>query len=175
MRKLSTTELSILGITWALGPCTTYSVMKQLSSSGSTYYKSRAGTTYSVMDRLVKFGLVEAIASEVEPDERLVKVTSDGVQALQGWLTPPVPEEDIAHSADFVRLRMFFLGVVDPPIRIAFIENALTGMRAHLLDCEALLKRAESEGGEFEQLAILSVVYETRARVAWLEAVRERL
>ena len=166
-RSLSTIEMTVLGLTWGKGPCSTYTVMRELESSLSTYYKSRAGTTYSVMHRLTGLGYIES-------DEGLVKVTDAGVKALQGWLTPPIPTGDVGHSADLVRLRSYFLGVLDRDSRIAFVDAAIEALRAHLARCEAL-----AETGEymdiFDRLAFQSVLYETRARIAWMEWMKAEL
>ena len=47
-------EYTVLGIAWKRGPCTTYALMMELSTSTSTFYKKRAGTTYPLVERLIK-------------------------------------------------------------------------------------------------------------------------
>ncbi|MFI5384628.1 MAG: hypothetical protein ACHQ50_00755 [Fimbriimonadales bacterium] len=174
-RALSTIEMTILGIAWLRGPCTTYTIMKELATSASTYYKSRAGTAYSVVDRLVGFKLLEQMTGQGDGGEKLIKVTESGVDALRKWLTPPIPLPDIAHSADLIRLRFFFLGVLEPEKRLTFIDDALAGLRKHLARCEALIPENEAIGDHFGALATLAVVLETKARIQWLEIVRERV
>ena len=108
--------------------------MKELSLSASSYHKSRAGTAYSVAKRLLESGLLEHHQSNHE-DERLINITARGVEALQQWISNPVPAPDIAHSADLLRLRFFFLGAVDQDQRLAFIDHALELLRSFCQEC----------------------------------------
>ncbi len=165
-RKLSNLEMTVLGLAWLRGPCTTYAIMKELSLSASAFYKSRAGTAYSISKRLVKFGLLSA-----EGDR--IRITEDGVTALREWLTPPISLLDVSHSADLIRLRFFFLGALELDARLAFIDNAIEGLKVYLQNCESLVTENQQIGDYFGALATLSSVLETRARIEWLSLVRE--
>jgi len=167
--------MSVLGLAWLRGPRTTYAIMKELATSASTYYKSRAGTAYSITERLIGFGLIEYSPEPRHGGEKLIQVTEAGKEELRKWLTPPIPVADIAHSADFLRLRFFFIGVLDPDKRLAFIDDALAGLRSHLERCEALIPANEAIGDHFGALATLSVILETKARIEWLEVVRDKV
>lgn len=165
MRKLSTLEHTVLGLTWLRGPCTTYAIMKELESSASSYHKSRAGAVYAAMKRLLGFGYIASAEGDVS-------VTPLGEAALKQWLVPPIPMVDIAHSADLVRLRMFFLGVIEQDQRLAFVDHSLAGLRSFLAECEGLLAKNEEIGDYFGVLATASTILETRARIEWLTLVR---
>jgi len=171
-RKLSTIELTVLGIAWLRGPCTTYVIMRELGTSESTYHKSRAGTAYSVTKRLLEFGLLTNPESE-EKGENRVQISEKGIEALQEWMTPPIPLEDVAHSVDLLRTRFFFLGALTPETRTEFIDNAVSSLRIFASKCEELLKANEDLGEYFGVLATLGVVMETRARIEWLTIVRK--
>lgn len=166
-RKLSTLEFTVLGYAWLRGPCTTYAIMKELSQSESSYHNSRAGTAYSIAKRLVGFGLLDSSA------EGEISISSSGVEALQDWLRPPLPAADIAHSADLVRLRFFFLGALDQESRLEFIDRSIEGLREFLKRCEALLPKNEELGDYFGLLATISTIFETKARIQWLMLVRQ--
>lgn len=166
-RKLSTIELTFLGLAWLRGPCSTYSIMRELSMSASSYHKSRAGTAYSVVKRLTQMELIEPV------NDQHIKITSQGIEELQGWFTPPIPMGDVSHSADLIRLRFFFLGVVDLPTRLKFIDSSITGLETFLTECNDLLARNEEIGDYFGVLATLSTILETRARIEWLTTVRK--
>jgi hypothetical protein len=140
--------------------------MKDLSTAGSTYYKSRAGTAYSVVKRLIKFGLVENNGD-------LIQVTSAGVERLQQWLTPPIPLSEVAYSADLVRLRFYFLQVIDADERLAYIDDVESSIREFLKKCIFLIKESERIGDYFGSLALLSAVMENKARLEWLKIVRQ--
>lgn len=172
-RKLSTLELTVLGITWLRGPCTIYSIMKELGTSESTYHKSRAGTAYSVAKRMLEFKLLQSHDASNQGDERLVKITTDGLSELQAWLTPPIPLPDVAHSADLLRLRFFFLGAVDKEQRLKFIDNSISGLNEFLIRCRGLIKQNEEIGEYFGALATVSAILETQARIEWLNIVRK--
>jgi DNA-binding PadR family transcriptional regulator len=167
LRKLSTIELTVLGMTYLRQPCTIYAVMKELGASASSYYKSRAGTAYSVANRLISFGLLD------QSEDQLIHLTEDGEKALKHWLTPPLPVMDIAHSADLIRLRTFFLGIVDLKTRLEFLDSAEAGFQTHLRRCEQLLEENQQVGDYFGGLATVSGIFETQARIKWIRLIRE--
>jgi DNA-binding PadR family transcriptional regulator len=170
-RKLSTIELMLLGLANENGPCSTYMLMKLMSLSGSTFYKSRAGTAYSVTKRLVSAGYFEQVPQE--SGDPHIKVTDQGVQALREWLIPPISPEEIAHSADLIRLRFYFISVIDADERLAFIDDSLQGLRKRLGFVEKRMRLNAGDGHYFATLAGLSSLMETKARIDWLEHVRE--
>jgi DNA-binding PadR family transcriptional regulator len=172
-RKLSSIELTVLGLAWLRGPCTTYAIMKELSMSASTFHKSRAGTAYSIAKRMVRFGYLELSDPASKSPDSLVKITEEGIVQLRDWLTPPIPLPDIAHSADLLRLRFFFLGVVEQDKRLEFIDDSLKVMQNFLRQCEALISANQELGDYFGALATLSMVLEIKARITWLTTVRK--
>ena len=80
-RKLSTIELMLLGLANENGPCSTYMLMKMMSLSGSTFYKSRAGTAYSVTKRLVSAGYFAQVPQD--SGDPHISVTPKGIEALR--------------------------------------------------------------------------------------------
>lgn len=166
-RRLSTVEMTVLGMTWLRGPCTVYAVMKELSASESTYHRSRAGTAYSVSSRLVGLGLLE------RDDDDRVQITPAGLERLREWIGPDVPMLDVAHSADLLRLRFFFLEALAPEQRVEFIDRSLASLREFEARCLALIPENEKLRDYFGLLATLNSVLETRSRIRWLNLVRE--
>lgn len=171
--KTSVLEHTVLGLAWLRGPCTIYSIMKQLSLSSSSFHKSRAGTAYSIGHRLLASGHLEYVEGEGEKEDRNVRISEKGLEALRQWLRPPVPYEDISHSADLLRLRFFFLGSISLEERLAFIDNAIEGLEQFLRRCESLLGGNEELGDYFGVLATMSSILETQARIKWLRIVRK--
>lgn len=169
-RKLSTIELMLLGLSNENGPSSTYQLMKMMSMSGSTYYKSRAGTAYSVTKRLTNAGYFEQIPQETGDPH--IRITSKGVQALRDWLTPPISPQDIAHSADLIRLRFYFLSVVDPQARIEFIDDSIKGLEDRVKFVEETMRLNAADGHYFPTLATLSSLLETKARIEFLKQAR---
>lgn len=166
-RKLSSLEMTVLGLAWLRGPRKPYAIMKELSLSPSSHHRTRAGATYSVVKRLVGFGLLE--------QDELVRVTPAGEEALREWLRDPIPEADLAYSYDLVRLRTFFLGIVAPEERLRFVEAALARLREVEGRWRWAMDAHESMGEYFGVLGAAGAVLETRARIEWLEVYREFL
>ena len=166
-RKLSSLEMTVLGLAWLRGPRKPYAIMKELSMSPSSHHKSRAGATYSVVKRLASFGFLEL--------GDVVKVTPEGEAQLRDWLTTPIPEADLTHSYDLVRLRTFFLGLVEPDERLSFVNDALERLRQLEKNWHWALDAHEELGEYFGVLGAAGAVLEVRARIAWLEIYREFL
>ncbi|MEI8282167.1 MAG: hypothetical protein WCG75_07175 [Armatimonadota bacterium] len=166
-RKFSTVEMTVLGMTWLRGPCTIYAVMKELSSSASTFHKSRAGTAYSISKRFLDLGLIEKLNTE------LVQVTKSGEDLLRKWTGPVVPMNDVAHSADLLRLRFFFLEILPQQERLEFVDRSIESLKIFQDRCEKLIAKNEEIGDYFGALATVCSVLEARARIEWLHMVRD--
>ncbi|MBL8060076.1 MAG: PadR family transcriptional regulator [Chthonomonas sp.] len=165
-RKASVIEMSFLGMTWLRGPCTVYAVMKELSASESTYHRSRAGTAYQAAKRLEQLGLIERIEGE------LIQITPEGEAALRDWTGPDVPMMDVAHTADLLRLRCFFLASLPPEQRLEFIDKSLAKLEEFMPRCRNLIKENEKIGDYYGALATVCLVLETEARMNWLRTIR---
>jgi DNA-binding PadR family transcriptional regulator len=174
-RKLSAIEYTILGIAWKRGPCTTYALMRELQASTSTYYKSRAGTAYPVVERLVAAGLLQAEEATGAKGEKFVGLTQAGEVALIEWITPPIDPEDVAHTVDLLRLRVFYLGAADPELRSKYLDAAFAGLEAQQEELKRAMARYAELGDAFSEFATLGVLYETKARIDWLADVRDRI
>lgn len=172
-RKLSTIELMMLGFAWEVGPCSTYTLMKMLSISGSSFYKSRAGTAYSVTKRLLENGFLTNTPNPKSDSEDHVKITDKGIRALQEWMEPPIPIQDVAHTADLLRLRTYFFSVIDKQARLDFVDDALKACKDRLKLVEKNTRLNAEDGHYFSVIAGLSSVLETKARIEWLERIRD--
>lgn len=158
--------MTLLGLTWLRGPCTVYAVMKDLATSESTYYRSRAGTAYSVVARLVKFGYVH------QAENKSISITESGQTILQNWVGPEIERGDIAHTVDWLRLRFFFLECLTPADRLALIDRCLEGLAEFEQRCLDLIGVNQELGEYFGALATVNIVMETRARIQWLHLIR---
>lgn len=166
-RKLSSLEMTVLGLAWLRGPRKPYAIMKELSLSPSSHHRSRAGATYSVVKRLVGFGLLV--------QDELVRVTPAGEEALRQWLCEPIPEADLNHTLDPVRLRTYFLGKIEAGERLAFVETTLAALDEVERAWAGAMDAHEALGEYFGVLGAAGAVLEVRARRAWLEIYREFL
>jgi len=163
--------MTILGLTWLRGPCTVYAVMKELAASESTYYRSRAGTAYSVVNRLVKFGLIQLVKFGLihQAEDNSISITEPGTATLQKWVGPSIEQADIAHTVDWVRLRFFFLECLAPADRLTLIDRCLEGLAEFEQRCLNLIQVNQELGEYFGALATVNIVMETRARMRWLK------
>jgi len=175
-RSLSPMEHTVLGIVWQSGPITTYAIMGQMRASGSTYYRDSAGTTYPIARRLEQAGLIcDSGMDSGTRKERLLEITESGREALRGWLSTPVPMSEIAFMRDLLRLRVFFLGALPTDLRAAILHEARNTLEEHLLVCESGVLAAQNRDDPFISLASLGAVYETKARIAWLDEITPRI
>jgi len=168
-RPLSAIELTALGILWKRGPCTAYAIMREFQGSTSTYYSGRASTIYPVIRRFLACGLAASV------EEGKVEITAFGVRRMREWLSPPVPMQDLAHTADMLRLRVFYLALVPSEVRARLIDEALDDLTNYLRTCTRSAERDAELGDPFSALASEGVLYETRARIEWLRAIRDRV
>ena len=167
-KQLSTMEHTVLGIVWQSGPCTTYAVMKELRSSGSTYYRDRAGTTYPIVERLVGAKLLRYQKATGTRGDRQIETTALGIKRLREWLSPPIPLAEVGLMRDLLRLRVFFLAALEPAERKAFLTQARITLEEHLAQCSASIG---AHSDPFVRLADLGAVRETEARIAWIDEI----
>lgn len=168
-RELSSLEYTVLGIAHQRGPCTTYVIMKELSSSQNSYHSNRAGTAYSVTKRLVQFGLLKLQGE----DQSLVSIAPEGMELLRKWVGSPIPMADIAHSIDLLRVRCFFLDVLSKDERLAMIDQCTEDLKSYLVSLRPLFPANQALNEYFGGLATINVMLETKARIRWLKLIRD--
>ncbi len=176
MRELSRLELAVLGLVSAGAPCTAYWIRRQFQRSPSSHFSGSAGAVYPAVGRLEKRGLLcTTTRRDGGRRKRLYRLTRNGEAALRAWLLPPLPVEDVAFSVDPVRTRVYYLGILSAEERQQFVEDALAQTRRHAAvvaaDCDA--RRLGSD--RMQYLGARGVLYETRARLRWLEELRREL
>jgi len=168
--------MAVIGIVWKHEPCTAYSVMQEFATSASDFMRSKAGTIYPVVGRLVESGQIAYTKEARGPKgDRDLQITAAGMKTLRSWLIEPVPLEEISHTVDLVRTRMAYLGTLDPSERAAFIDNAIAGLRDHVKRSESRVKHYEAAGDAFGALGVRQIAYEAKGRIKWIEQVRDEI
>jgi len=168
--------MAVLGIVWKQEPCTPYSVMRELSGSASAFIRSKAGTVYPLVSRLVKAGLLAYEEGDKgSKGDRNLKITEVGLEKIRTWLASPIPREDITHTVDLIRMRSGYLGALQPEDREQFVDRSLAGLRDHLRTCEQRELHYLGQGDAFGALGVREMIHETRARIAWLEEERHAI
>jgi DNA-binding PadR family transcriptional regulator len=171
-RGLSISDYTVLGVIAREGPCTTYNVMMDMAASPSSFYRKRASSTYSVVQRLDSQGLIKALDEEPGPrGERQLAVTPEGLRALKEWLCR-IPVAEAAYSNDLIRLRVNFLIVLSPSEREALVDQAIDSLKILLSDSEGELEKRKDP---IRYATLLGLIYETRARLEWLAEVKRVL
>ena len=68
---------------------------------------------------------------------------------------------------------MFVIGALPAERRQSFVEESINSLRKHLALCEELVASHPESDDPFIALAELGLVYETKARIDWLDKVNE--
>lgn len=176
LRRLSRLEVTILGLVSTGAPCTTYWIRKQFQSSPSSHFSGSAGAVYPAIRRLEKQGLVRGTRQR-RGSRKLssYRLTNRGEQALRHWLTPPLPLEDITHSLDPIRTRVYFLNALDSEERLRFVDDALEQTNRYLTVVKADCAARRRAGALMQHHGARGVLHEVRARIRWLRDLRRAL
>ena len=110
----------VLGLVWADGPCTAYSVRRTVQSSLTAQWSGSAGAIYPAVARLEQRGWIrgQAAATGRRPS-RTLEITKAGLEALRTWVGPPLDELGAGIPVDPLRTRLRFLGALPPRRRRA--------------------------------------------------------
>lgn len=169
-------ELTVLGIVWKKKDCTAYAIMREFSSSPSSYYRASAGAIYPLVHRLEKRTLLKASAGNRGRRHHMTyAITRTGVATLRHWLTPPLPEGSAAITFDPLRTRTYFLAALEPSQRHDFAVHAKAELEQQLTIVKAEVDRYHQAGDQLSALAMEGAVYVIRARIAWMTDVGKKL
>lgn len=172
---LTELESCVLGVIWRDGPVTAYEIAALFARSLSPYWSGSAGAIYPAVQRLRTRGLIRGAGRSWNGKQKtMLSVTRTGIGQLRGWLTPPLPSDAVAPSHDPLRTRLFFVQVLSAPQRKRFFDEAEAALREQLTSVRQQHARELAAGDQSEALGSLGVIYELRARLRWLRAVRAR-
>jgi len=166
---LTELEECTVGLVWRDGPMTAYEIARTFATSLSSYWSGSAGAIYPMVKRLQRRGLIRG-----KRTGRRVRfeVTAGGLRAIRSWLRPPFASSVGGPTFDPVRTRLFFIGALPRSQWNAVIDGAVDVVSGELV--RAGEKRKEDLASEniSEAIGALGVIYELRARLQWLRAVR---
>jgi DNA-binding PadR family transcriptional regulator len=168
--ELTELEQCVVGVVWRDGPMTAYEVATHFAGSLSPYWSGSAGAIYPLVKRLQKRGLLRARQRAWNGARKTMLTTTRAGEALLcDWLRPPLPSAAGGATFDSIRTRLFFINVLPPEQRLAFIADA-ERVTAEQIRLTAEHHRVEQD--PLEALGALGVVYELKARRQWLRAIR---
>lgn len=170
-RKLSTLELTALGVMSKRGPCTAYAVMAEFVHSTTSAYRSGAGSIYPLLRRLQNAGLIQSS----EAGKKLLELTPAGREAIREWFTTNLSADDFSCSLDVLRSRMYFMWVLTPEERVQYLDEALQGLKLLLQKCQQQLEGYKRLGDPFSLMAMEGAVIETQARIKWIKKCQKAL
>lgn len=164
----------VLGLIWSAGRCTAYAVRRTVQRSLSAQWSGSAGAIYPAVTRLEKRGLLRAqkAATGKRPSRQLA-VTPAGRQALRTWVGPSLSEAAAEIPVDPLRTRLRFLGVVPAGRRSAILEEARAVLSRQLEAVERDWEARRDAGDPFSEAMARGVLLTMRARLQWLDELRE--
>lgn len=167
-RDLTSLELTALGIVYKQTKVIAHDVVQHFSTSQTLAYRSGAGSIYPLLKRLTASGHLSLV-------DRYYEITPKGLQALKEWLSPPFTHEDISANLDMIRSRVYFLRLLEPDERRAFILAAIERLEELRANCSSEVAANESVADNFSACAMLGALRETEARIQWLREIQDRL
>jgi DNA-binding PadR family transcriptional regulator len=175
MRELTELDFCVLGVVWRSGPLTAYEVRKEFRRSPTASWSSSSGSIYPSIRRLLATGLATATSAEDARGKQLVSITPAGLNRLRQWIVELRPELG-AVSPDPIRTRAQFLTSVSAEDRVQFFEAARRVTMESLRVMEGAAEANAGDSSQFlEQLGVVGVILELKARLEWLDAICEML
>ena len=163
-------DYTILAIIARDGPLSAYDVRKVFARSLTSTWSSSTGSIYPSIRRLQKARQVVASSPKGARARKTIRVTAAGRAALERWLGAITPEI-AGPTANPLRTRMYFLGILSSAKRSAIIRKAIASTRSAATEAEQ--RRSNRVGADRDEivqhLASEGVLYELQGRLRWLE------
>jgi DNA-binding PadR family transcriptional regulator len=140
----------------------------EFATSQNLAFRSKAGSIYPLMTRLTQAGLLMN-------EGRKYRLAPAGMDELTAWVRAPFSADQVSTNLDLLRSRMYFLDVLDKAEVDGFLDYAESELKLLLERVQALVDEHRKIGDYYGELATIGAVKETEARIAWIQAVRERL
>jgi DNA-binding PadR family transcriptional regulator len=131
------------------------------------------GQVYTTLDRLERDGLVgPAAGAALEGHQRVFEISDAGREVLASWFSggsPPAPP-----SRDELVLKLV-MAIDHPGLDAARVIQSERKRGLHLLQEYTRLKAAQEEPELGWSFLLDSLIFQTEARVRWLDACESRL
>jgi len=170
MERLSELEGVVLGMLWAMGPKTAYSIRQYFLKSPNPHWATSAGTIYPLVKRLHERGFIRSERHATGRREGLIyTVAPNGVKALKRWIGPTPPPVATAVPIDPLRLRIRFMGVLTEKERKSLFTAARRDLKKSIewLESEGVKNRNDKD--PFLSLAFRGSIMTTKSRLAFLD------
>ncbi len=133
MSRLSELEGCVLGILWASGPVTAYSLRREFLQSPSPHWSGSTGAIYPLVRRLERRKWIRSEPHATGHRGSLkYRLAPAGLRALRAWLGPPLSARTIGVPSDPLRTRIEFIAALPARQQTAFLLEAEIKLRQHL-------------------------------------------
>jgi DNA-binding PadR family transcriptional regulator len=139
------------------------------SNSLTNAWSSSTGSIYPSIKRLAAHGFIMVSPPAGGRSSRALSVSPSGSAEVVRWLTSDMMAI-AGPTPDPIRTRSSFLSLLDEAKQAEFVANALTATRVAIKSAETA-RRARCKSHTLEDRVSEGVLYELRARVAWLKAM----
>jgi DNA-binding PadR family transcriptional regulator len=177
-RELTTLEYTILGLL-GMQPQSGYSIISMFET-GAYRWSASAGSIYPVLKRLEKQGILTSqleVVHEARP-RKVYALLPAGEKLLDDWLRQAPNLQDVIENYDIALYKFVF---AEFRLTRAEVLAWLDGYEAITRSSDATQHimnetTRQTDGVSLhQQLASESIALEIKARIAWIELVRQRL
>lgn len=151
-----------------------YELKEELQAEIGSHYEINFGTLYRHLERLLKDECVECrvVPQPRFPDRKVYSITDKGRQVWVDWLLEPIAGGSVLKNDFYVKLVLSFASPVNP-------RDLIDGQRqADLRLMQSLTKLRLSADPALQirwTLLLDAAIFQTEARLKWLEVCRESL
>lgn len=163
-----------------------YDLRSIINKSTGFFFHAHLSQIYPALKRLSERGLVEhtLVKRESQPNLKLYRITEDGIDAANSWLTQPFVFEYTTENAQHYFLKLILMGHAESEALLAYIDQgiaAFSHQRDLLAEYDLQTEREFVEGADpiarSRYLTVWEHEYdfmlrELNERVKWLERLR---
>lgn len=150
-----------------------YGIKKRINRTQHGRWNGDSGAVYRVLRRLEKAGLIEESGriGPVRRERTEYRMTPEGKTVINAWWNAPPDEKELGYLVDPMRTRSYFLGRLEPAVRVRVVDRWLLESQKF---CEGLEKDVETNqfGDRIRDAAYTNLLYLAKARHDWLKDLR---
>jgi DNA-binding PadR family transcriptional regulator len=163
-------DLAVLGVVSEQPAGAAEVVVAVRRIGGGARFQPTADVVHGRIGALARAGLLVPKSDEVA-GQRCWRASQAGRAHLRDLMTLPSGSPGEALSAVCVRLKICFVGMLDPEARGAMLDDLLAAHRRELARARAALERCEHPS-PFARRCLVRDVERWEAELGWLEALR---
>jgi DNA-binding PadR family transcriptional regulator len=151
-----------------------YELRDELQAEIGSHYEINFGTLYRHLDRLLddKCVTCRVVVQSGRPDRKVYSVTENGRRLWIDWLREPIQGGSVLKNDFYVKLVLSFASPIDP--RDVIDRQRRSDLR--LMQALTKLRRSADPSLQIRWTLLLdAAVFQTEARLKWLEVCRESL